>query len=141
MVKEPVTLFEKSKGTQAPIWLVPSSVWVSEVWSKHGLKWLQECAFTCWRPISPLCFLLISATGCKWGKKAPFIYLSVYLRRDSLDNFFTDSLWVFHFEVFFTHVAISCFLHTWALSYIFKEATPKKRHLIKQFLVPNFIRI
>ena len=61
------------------IWLVPSSVWVGEVWSKHGLKWLQECAFTCWRPISPLWFLRNSAIGCKWGTLAPFIYLFKYL--------------------------------------------------------------
>ena len=40
------------------------------VWSKHGLKWLQECAFTCWRPISPLWFLRNSAIGCKWGRVA-----------------------------------------------------------------------
>ena len=42
-------IVRKEKGTYAPmswsIWLVPSSVWVGEVWSKHGLKWLQECAF------------------------------------------------------------------------------------------------
>ena len=52
---------------------MPSLVWVGEVWSKHGLKWQQECAFTCWRPISPLWFLRNSAIGCKWGKLAPFI--------------------------------------------------------------------
>ena len=67
----------KELGTWAPmswsIWLVPSSVWVGEVWSKHGLKWLLECAFTCWHPISPLWFLRNSAIGCKWGKLAPFI--------------------------------------------------------------------
>ena len=33
----------------------------------------------CWRPISPLWFLCNSALGCKWGKLAPFIYLSIYL--------------------------------------------------------------
>ena len=57
------------------ICLVPSSVWVGEVWSKRGLKWLQECAFTCWRPTSLLCFLSNSAIGCKWGELAPFILL------------------------------------------------------------------
>ena len=56
-------------------------------------------------------------------------------------HFFTNSLQVLHFQVFFTHVAISCFAHTWALIYIFKEATPKTRCLIKQFLLPNFISI
>ena len=60
------------------IWLVPSSVWVGEVWSKHGLKWMQECAFTCWRLISPLWFLRKSATGCKWEKLAPLIFYYYY---------------------------------------------------------------
>ena len=54
------------------IWLVQSLVWMGEVWSKRGLKWLQECAFTCWRPISPrkIWFLCNSAISCKWGKLA-----------------------------------------------------------------------
>ena len=60
------------------IWLVPSSVWVGEVWSKHGLKWMQEWAFTCWRPISPLWFFRNSAIGCKWEKLAPFIFYYYY---------------------------------------------------------------
>ena len=55
------------------IWLAASSVWVGKVWSKHRLRWLQKCAFTCWCLISPLCFLRNSAIGCKWGKLAPFI--------------------------------------------------------------------
>ena len=64
------------------IWLVPTSVWVGEVWPTHGLTWLRECAFTCWRPISPLLFLRNSAIGCKWGKLAPLIFLIFYSRSE-----------------------------------------------------------
>ena len=81
------------------IWLVPSSVWVGAVWSKHGLKWLQECAFTCWRPISPLWFLCSSAIGCKWGKLAPFIfyfYRSRLLISIIIIIFFTGMNWKLH---------------------------------------------
>ena len=64
------------------IWLVPTSIWVGEVWSTYGLTWLRECAFTCWRPISPLLFLRNSAIGCKWGKLAPPIFLIFYSRSE-----------------------------------------------------------
>ena len=44
-IKEPVTLFEKSRGRRPQcrqcIWLVPSSVWMGKGSSKHGLKWPQ----------------------------------------------------------------------------------------------------
>ena len=72
----------KRVGTYTPmswsIWLAASSVWVGEVWSKHRLRWLQKCAFTCWCLISPLCFLRNSAIGCKWGKLAPFILFYLF---------------------------------------------------------------
>ena len=146
-MKEPVTLFQKSRGRRPQCHGVSdllsrhTSVWVVEVWSKHGLKWLQECAFTRWHLISHVCFICNSAIGCKWGRLALFICFSVFFTKRLCGHFFTDSHWVFHFEVFFTHVAISCFVLSWALIYIFKQATPKKRHLIKQFLFPYFISI
>ena len=83
-----MTLFEKSRGQSLmswSIWLVPSLVWVGEVWSKHGLKWLQESAFTCWRPISPLCFLRNAAIGSKWVKLTPFIFLLFFLTSQLYD--------------------------------------------------------
>ena len=81
------------------IWLVPSSVWVGAVLSKYGLKWLQECAFTCCRrPISPLWFLRNSAIGCnKWGKLAPFIFF-LFLQEliTHFYFFFTGMSWKLH---------------------------------------------
>ena len=77
------------------IWLVPSSVWVGEVWSKHGLKWLQECAFTCWRPISPLWFLRNSAIGCKWGKLAPLLFIYLLFIFTGYQTFVTGKILVF----------------------------------------------
>ena len=75
-VKEPVTLFEKSKRIRMSwsIWLVPSLVWVGEVWSK---TWTEVAARV-------RLYLRNSAIGYKWGKLAPHIfflsgwYLSVY---------------------------------------------------------------
>ena len=82
-LKLPVTLFEKSRGRRPQclqcIWLVPSSVWMGEVWSKHGLKWLQVCAFTCWHPISPLWFLQQFSHWPQVGKvDTAYIYFLVF---------------------------------------------------------------
>ena len=83
-------IVRKELGTWAPmsrsIWLVPSSVWVGEVWSKHGLKWLQECAFTCCRPISPLWIFRNSASAWMQMRKVGtvyflFIYFFAFLHR------------------------------------------------------------
>ena len=79
-VKEPVTLFEKSRGRRPRCHALSDLCRHRSGWArcdqKYGLKWLQECAFTCWRPISPLWFLRNSAIGCKWGKMAQHIFFN-----------------------------------------------------------------
>ena len=84
------------------IWLVPSLVWVGGVWSKYGLKWRQEYAFTCCRPISPLWFLRNSAIGCnKWGKLATFVFFFLFLQEPItyFYFFFTGMSWKLHSRV------------------------------------------
>ena len=69
------------------IWLVPLSVWVGEVWLKHGLKWLQECAFTCWCLISPLwspAIQPLAASEESWHRL--FIYLFKFIRLRNWEN-------------------------------------------------------
>ena len=46
-------------------------------------------------------------------RKASTVYLFIRLfAKRHCGHFITDSLSVFHFEIFVTHAAISCFVHT-----------------------------
>ena len=79
-LKKTVTLFEKSRWRRSRCHGLFDLCRHRSGWArcdqKHWLimKWVQECAFTCWRPISPLWFLRNSAIGFKWGKLAPHIF-------------------------------------------------------------------
>ena len=65
---------------------------------------LQECAFICWRPITPLWFPCNSAIGCKWGKLAPFSFyfyrsrllISIIIIIIIIFFFFTGMNWKLH---------------------------------------------